>query len=351
MPSLTERLGGDGLTSAAPLGGAVGIHSYDSSTGTFRLVVEHGEECSPAGIMNGPGVDGARHVGNVQVFDDDQTVVINELAADFVVEVGSLVTNMGEGLLQCPDRLPTTIAAATPPTDFALCSPDLRGCGSFVSGVGDLSTIAQGGECGESDINPNGIGRRFKREADDLSKEQGVPLAGFPFDRDGFDDAFERAVPLDLQLPDSLQVEAPGWTQGASVIPLRESQRVVSPMTTKAWIPCLLVGFYTAKEAPEGSVNPSKYIGGNGEVDDAQTAVCSNQFELTVLIVKANCYSIGLPGLSSFLQCSIVESACLIDMLMKGLILYTTGVNAVPINALHVANYTMNGAGGAGDDD
>ena len=90
MPPLTERLRDRGLTSTAPLGGAVGIHPHDPTTGAFSLVVKSLEEHAPTGIVNGPRQHRAGQSFDVQVFDRDHAEAVHQGASPSRVVPGAL---------------------------------------------------------------------------------------------------------------------------------------------------------------------------------------------------------------------------------------------------------------------
>ena len=91
MPPLSERLRNVLATRATALGRTGRVHPHDSSTGAFSLIGELGEERCPTSIVDGAGQHRRCQSLDVQVFDGNQSIAIDDAPSRLVVEVGALM--------------------------------------------------------------------------------------------------------------------------------------------------------------------------------------------------------------------------------------------------------------------
>src|SRR5687767_9897176 len=113
MPALAERLG-HGCATRTGLRCARRVDSQHHATSVFRFVSQDLQEAAPCGIRNGLGQYAASHALNVQVFDKDDAVALNQCARHFVMKIPACIVDMRMRSLQDLNRL-----AATFRTPFA----------------------------------------------------------------------------------------------------------------------------------------------------------------------------------------------------------------------------------------
>src|SRR5208283_138910 len=89
-------------------------------TGAFCLVREHRTELSPSRVVNRLRQHSASETLHVQIFDRDQTVLVDQLARELVLEVPALIADVDMRPLQQPDGFTSPVTALLPPCHFPL---------------------------------------------------------------------------------------------------------------------------------------------------------------------------------------------------------------------------------------
>src|SRR6202158_4416375 len=101
VPTIRQGLAHTG-SARTGLACAPRVNLDQSSTGAFSLVSDHRQEHRPSRVVNGL----RQHPGGkslyVQILDGDHAVLVNQLARQFVLEVGPLVPHMNVGTLEPP---------------------------------------------------------------------------------------------------------------------------------------------------------------------------------------------------------------------------------------------------------
>ena len=88
------------------------IDLRDPAPSLFRFGTEYAQKGRPACIVHGLGKKAPRHALDVEIFDNDQLVGIDQLPGDLVVEVAPLVGNVFVGALETEDGSPSEILMA-----------------------------------------------------------------------------------------------------------------------------------------------------------------------------------------------------------------------------------------------
>jgi hypothetical protein len=111
-----------------------------------RFVGNLFEEHSPPAITYRPGEHPRRESFDVQIFDGDQSVVIDQPTADLVVKVGALTPDVRVRLSQKQDGLPAAAGAFFSASYFALCASQPRPRFSVVARVLYFRAVARSSE-------------------------------------------------------------------------------------------------------------------------------------------------------------------------------------------------------------
>jgi hypothetical protein len=86
---------GAALTHAAGLGGKRFIDFCKPHACVSALILQHGSKCAPARIEHRLGLSGLGERGGIHVADEDGTVGLDEVGAQFVKEVFSPIRDLG----------------------------------------------------------------------------------------------------------------------------------------------------------------------------------------------------------------------------------------------------------------
>ena len=92
----------------ATLARAGRVDLYDPAPSLFRFGAEYAQKGRPACIVHGLGEKAPRHALDVEVFDNDQLVGVDQLPCDLVAEVAPLVGNVFVGALETEHGLTAT---------------------------------------------------------------------------------------------------------------------------------------------------------------------------------------------------------------------------------------------------
>src|SRR5215207_8192423 len=230
MPTLAEvfrrvRSAGACLTCAA------WINLNQLASGARSLVLQLGEKGTPPGITDGLGKHSRRKSFDVQIFDGNQSVVVDQPTANLVLKVRPLFANVRVCLLQQQHGFPATVRATLTACHFALRAAKFLLCLPIVARVLNLSPIAQGGEGQQANVHANALSVGRQRHGFALDTETGVPLARLPLNRQSLNLPFDGAMQFDFNLADFRQAEM--RTQHGEAA-LRMGETVVPGRRTKA---------------------------------------------------------------------------------------------------------------------
>ena len=141
------------LSAHARLAGAARVNLLQHSPGAFCLLREHLDKGPPSGVVNGLRQHSAASSLHVQIFDGNQSVPVDQLARQLVLEVAPLVDHVSVGALQQHHGLTATVAPLVlSPRHLPLSAAKPRLRRPVVPGVGDLRPIGQRGETVQANI-------------------------------------------------------------------------------------------------------------------------------------------------------------------------------------------------------
>ena len=250
-----------------------GIDRDHSRTSIFRFVREYLEELRPARVVRGLREPGPRDALDVEGFVGDQAVAVYQLTGLLVVEVSSLVRRL---LVQTSDFRTSLTAAmgafllpgygALRPPEFLLSLPVVaRRLNRLV--VGRYEEALQPEVNANSRTTPGGFGR-----IPELAGEDHVPFPASPLDGDGLDGPFERAMQLDLDVSDVLEVEPLALLEPTTAPVRRELDGSKPILRLEPRIARSLTGPDAAEESRKRSIQPTERSLGRREVEGGETS-------------------------------------------------------------------------------
>ena len=156
------------------------------------------------------------HAADVELFDGNKLVAVNDLARKLMHDISALIGNVLVDALELPHGL----AAAVRPLDAA-CHLALRPPQTLLSApvparIGYQFSRAERGEVFQTDVNTDILSHRRHRLGVVFDAEADVPSAAAAHG-DGLDLAFDLPMPLDADFADALQVELAVFADAAAV--------------------------------------------------------------------------------------------------------------------------------------
>ena len=145
MPALSQS-----LQYARPAGACLAraewILSNKSPASIFRFVGNHAQELSPSGIVNTFSEHPSRQAFDIQIFNCDNSEVINQPATNLVMKVSTLIGDVLMNLAKQDHSFATTVRAFLSTSYFALSASQFRLRFSIPARVRNLRAVAQSGE-------------------------------------------------------------------------------------------------------------------------------------------------------------------------------------------------------------
>lgn len=199
------------------------------------------------------------HAVDLQVFDTDDTVRVDDLTT---VLMGEVVTSEGDTLMHPCNSFPMFPAFGCPFGKFAMLALNFGKGLLFLAekpGVLYLSSIRHGSKGLESDINPDLRGAFRQSLRFTLHREGHIPLAGRgPSNSTRFHLPFDRAM-IDHLDSSNLRNHYTIVILDAEAT-LGEREGVIAPIAFEPGIPRVLTSFATPEEGFERQVNTDGYI-------------------------------------------------------------------------------------------
>lgn len=198
------------LTAGACLACATGIDGHDLRTSFFGFVRQDVHELAPGHVRDCPAqLAVLEHPTDIQALDNDEAKGKDQTAGDLIVMLTPAVGDVSVNLLDARDRL-ITIRAAQLLTGFRPLGAAQFGQGVLeIARVRLLPSVAIGEEARQPHVDADV--RKIARIDSDIgqfAREHNKPFSRFPLETDSLDCAFDRAMELDADRPDVLNVEA-----------------------------------------------------------------------------------------------------------------------------------------------
>ena len=256
MPASAQRLW-CACSAGACLTRAGWINPYQRTTSIFRFVREHIEKGTPSNIINTLGKHSACESFDVQIFNGDQTVVIDKPTTNFVLKVPALIHNVQVRACQKAHSLTSAIATLPASCNLALCAAQLRLRLFVVARVVYFRSIRECGERKQANVNAN-LFRAFRQWLClCFSREDNEPAVSLSLDGTRLNLPFDgtrepqahRANLSKMQLV-AFQTKAALWI----------CERIISRLGAKARIARRLLCFDATKESEKSFVESAQRI-------------------------------------------------------------------------------------------
>lgn len=283
------------------------INFHDQPTSILRFVGQHVYESRDRDVEHRFAQPAASKPFNVQIFNRNKAVSVNQFSRFLVVKVATLIADMIVEPLQQQNRFSPAVRAAFSSRYASLQTPEIGLCGSEPTRVFDLGAVAQRDEVVNADINADHVWIERQRIRFTVNSEQGKPAAGLALDGQCFGHAFKRTVQPYSHVANLRQSQAFS-DQPVSGSAVRDA--VIPARRAKARIPGLLSSLYPSKECGEGQVNTFQRLLQNVRVNSRHViADLLNLGELQILIKPRDRFPLTLPGVAPFLQGCVVKLA------------------------------------------
>lgn len=221
------------------------VYLNKHTLGAFSLIRDHVQESPPASIVNTLGKTGSCQSLDVQILSRDQTVGVNHGTAQIVVKIRPLSAYQSMSRLKQHYRIPSALRASLTPR----YAPLRYSQGAFgfpvIAGVGYLRSVAQGGEVGQSDIDPDHVRIEWQWLGFYIAREQCKPVPALALNG-------ER---LNSSVKWSMEVNSHGsdlrYSQSVSLYydtNLAQRKTIVPSERAKSRIPRPFTAFHTTKK-------------------------------------------------------------------------------------------------------
>jgi hypothetical protein len=230
------------------------VRSYfnEPSTSVLSFVAGEVKELRPSGVINGLRQPTGGEPFDVQILNGDCAVVGDEPMGNLVVEVGSLVADVGVRLSQEEYGLTPSVGALRATGHLARCPAELGLGLPIPTRIFNLRPVRERGERREADINADAFSAGRKRLGFTLNGKERVPLPTLSFDVKFFNLPLKRPVQLDFDVADFRDADVP-LRQGVADLPKRDG--VVPTEGAKARVARLVAPLHTTEESFERAVN------------------------------------------------------------------------------------------------
>ena len=314
------------------------VNRREHSTSFYRFVVGHGEELRPSCIRNALcKATVVNHSVDVQVFNEDSSISVNNLSGFLMGEVLTLEPN----------------AFVNPADDLTTFEPfrsTLRFFGKFaldfckpllfllkIAGIVHYVSIGEGSEGVKANINTDRVVPYRQNFRLNGSGKSDIPFARRRTkDSGGLWYSTERTVLNDFNVTDFINEEPP-TLDGATRRDLRKCKTVIAKFPSKTWISRILIGLHSSKESFESKVDSNSDILKHLTVNALKLR--PRLFEsrkVPRLIVIADICFCAFPRIFSFCQEMIVKPSAFLKNILKGFCLLLGRLDTVSVIFKHV---------------
>ena len=307
MNTNSQRLFYNFTANRASLRCSPGVDFFVHSPGTFSLGFEYRQKDSPRHISDAFGkVSIFEHVLNIQVFNYDMIVCLNKRMRGFVAEIKTLICNFFVTLGNKTTGLMSSIAALLSAGKPLLSGLELLFRHTKKLRRDDLLAITRCDERIESDINADSVAGGRKGNSITLNSEGSIPIFVSAADAYGLNLTVNLPMPLYLNVPDILQVQASSLdlttVPERSIVDRAESVKRLEPR-----IAGLISSLHSAKERLKRLIKPAKRL-----LQRTVVTICDLFADLSEFRQKRSSLSGISDALSSFLICVFSLSKCLV---------------------------------------
>ena len=320
-----------------------GVYFNQRTTSVFSFVRKIVKELPPCHIENAFGkAVVVNHPVNVQVFNGDDTSLVDKVPAKLVSEVGTPVCSTlldmrndfaSLGSLRRPLRLFTHSSLSFSKSLFS---------GTKETGIVDDLARRKSGETRKSDINTHSFFRFWKRIIGDFTAKRHEPLASA-----GTSDTAGLDVPFEGAVVNNLNIANLGKRNGriANGIPaLWVTKAIIPSSAAETGVSRLLARFNSAEESLKSKVNPDSHVLENLTVDTGKRWSIPFQGRQSLnLSVESKGLVVIFPSYLTLFQKVIVKPATLVECLEHKSLLFVGRIQSVLESYLmHNVNYSTN---------
>lgn len=303
------------------------IDFYQYASGTFSLVREHEKESRPSSVVNTLGEHSARQSLDVQIFDRNKAVSVNQFARFLVMKVPTLIADVIVESLEQQHCFTSPIRSPVSPRYAPLQTPELSLSGSEPTRIFNRASIAERGKAAEPNVDPDHVWTKHHRCWLILNRKQCEPSPGLAFHGEGFDSTLQWSVSRDFNRSDFRE------SQPVSVQCLSdqaEGHAVVTAHGFESWETRLRATSDSAEETAKRIPNPAQSILKHGGINRLDIrSICSDVFQLQVLIEPGDRLALELPRVPSFLKRGVIKLATNSKLFVQDLLLAFCGVDPV----------------------
>lgn len=189
-------------TGRAILARICGIHFNELAPSVLSFVRQFVDKGTPRYIKNLFGKDATGQTFDIKIFDRNHIVILNEMRRDFVLKVGSLITNLLVNIPKYGNRFQPAVRSRVPPGNSSLSDSEFICAGFVIFPIIDLRTVRERNKGFDADIDPNRLIRDWQwLRGNAVTGNNGVPLRSFALDCDLFDRSLDLSMLLELQQP------------------------------------------------------------------------------------------------------------------------------------------------------
>jgi len=307
--------------SGADLRSPVGVYPDKLPTSVFCFVGELGQERTPTRIVDRTSEHTSGQRPDIQILDSDKAIGINQLPAEFMLEVRPLISDVSVSLLEQSDGFSPADTAPLAAGHLPLTPAQLPQSHFEIAGVSHQLAIRQGGEGIKPHIDADSLERRYHNRHIDDHRKAGVPLSGFTLQCQGLNFASDRPVHFHLDDTDPLYLDPADIGEVAAVSPGRERVAIEPIPGLEAGIARFPASLHPAEESLEGLVNPPEHVLAGGVIGQLQVTGIPYLLELVSLVVVVKANSLHPPCLTSFLESRVIQGAGFRQLMFKGYVL------------------------------
>lgn len=326
MNAHRERLS-DFCATDASLTCATRIDFHDQPTSILRFVGQHVYESRYRDIEHRLAQPPTGKPFDVQIFNCNKAVSINQFPRFFVMKVVALIPNVIVKASEQKHCFTPPIRSAFPARNTPLKSPEFRLCRTKPTRVFDLRPVAQRSEVVNADVHADHvrIERQWSRFVFD--GEQCKPAAGLSLNSQCFYVSDQRPM-----LPDTHNTNFgnPHLVLPERIAYFAKCKTAISVLGFEPRVARFLSVLYTSKERLKGQVDALKGVLNclclYGGYVFAEFSYFGN---LQILIEPRDRFALERPGVASLLKRGIVKLAADSQLLIQGFFLPFGGIDPV----------------------
>ena len=306
-------------TPCAGLTCVLGIHGNDLRTSFFDFVRKELSEHAQTRIMCREGKITACHKRQVQIFNNNCAVGVNEFGRGLVPEVFALIGDMFVKLCNLLDGLAPSGAKLLLAGKLAIQDSLSFQRVAQPTGIVKPFAITQGGKAKHTNVKPNGLTCvRFRLRVGELNLKVSVPIADVLFDDDLLDNDIvgQRTVQAHLDIADVLNVESVTVKLAAVAVAILQRLKAVTPLETRQSANALVKSFV-------GLVETTKHLLNRSHVEQPHIfwAVVPLNLDALPLVGITDRLARTLPQPTTLVECIVIDGLHLEQNVVKGVAL------------------------------